>query len=1332
MELQTLLPAALPSRREENKPVGPTLLVGLGGTGKEILLRFRRLVVERYGSLAALPFLQFTHIDTDGSQAAREQYDLKASDDPLAAEVNFSPSERIDLTIDGGTGRYLTHVDNYPQIKRWFATNGKIAKLGNLGDGAGQIRMASRLGLYHPPNVNKIAGRLATCRERLADTSIPQRSAGLGFDFNPKGTSVYVIASLAGGTGGGTFLDIAFLLRRYFPSADIIGILLLPGFFADYVGGERVRANGYAALMELNHYSFGHTFLANWEGLKPQELPPPPFTNTYLIDSCNESNLTIGSSGKEYGIYRMVAEVLFQDYSVGEFAGIKRATRINLVNFNLQVYTHDVLNSALAGGDDHRKKVVGDTYPTRFGSFGLATISFPTDRVQNACAARLAIRVLELWQKSLVDDPLDRLFTKFLVHDDVQLAQGRYERRDGGGVIERQDVEDALLVYDAGGGRTFKNYLWQKAQSVRTEVEQAPAGEKAEVLASYRAQLEQFLAREDSDNPDEWGVGVRQIEANMRAYLERVRRGIEKRAGELANDRRLGVAYTVSLLRELKALLRNENYPYLLHFEAQIPVWVEEVQTFSHELDQLQMDVARHERHVLFRTENLKRDMERLVADEGSEDPGVLYSYLYSRVMKQVMKRGKQVCEEIDRFLGKDDPTGKGLLGRYHGLLDGFKRLRERLEAKQRYFSQPDPSTLTISLLRDGDDERWYRTWVGEPQQEEEVLRKVGNQLLQTVFRVDDVTAALAHVQRTPAEETEAKILAACKSYLAQHDEQPSALDLLLDADRFGTKEREQMVQQAYNLAKVWLAPAQLGLDHTGIRPVTPDQRPCMIGVDTSDRPRLTELQEIVNTIQASGDSPPSFLSIGSGNRNTIIFYNELAGVPAFYPRSVTDANGLHRAYLGYAEKDELHIDRNRFQFGDLIPKTPEEAQRYVNSLRAFVLGWLLGLLKVREVRDGSPQAAFHYSYVRESGLQPEEVFLGDAQHAVDYLFRDPRSEERTDRQQLLLQIEEILQLLQSKTQLWIYVLLLDLFQKKVYPPSTGGLKGVADLVIVQYSPEHAVLEVARKQVEQMLPAAERQQLRKALEAGRKKEPGAELTYEEFEAALAPCTKRAGKFPEPVVRATGIERVDYRDILVLDRAKVEGRREEPAAPPARRAEREQTAPRVERPCPQCGKAIDARALYCVRCKSHLGKHVTCRHCGEDKVSEDLELCWKCGSRMREAERSECPQCYGFKGYEEEFPCPQCGYDPVVGMIPVASTDDAEGIGHVVSDVSAGGAAGNGNGAASPSAGAAANPPTAAGAATATDATVECPTCYSTVTVPAGARCPECDGLLEMS
>jgi hypothetical protein len=1274
MSLDQVLKASLPPTVETSRPVAPTLMVGLGGTGKEVLLRLRRKIVEHYGSLSRLPFIQFMHLDTDTTTAAQEQYDLLGSDDPLQQEVRFKPIERIDLTIDGGTGRYVQHIDSFPHIRRWFATGGKIGGLGNLAKGAGQVRMASRLGFYHAENFRQITLRLDQCKAQLRDASILQRSAELGFTFDAEQKiNIVVVASLAGGTGSGTFLDMGFLLQKYFPSDDRIGILLLPSFFADYAGGERVRANGYAALMELNHYSFGHTFLADWDGTSRSEsLLPPPFTNTYLIDGQNEANLVIGSAGKEYDAYTMVAEALFHDYSIGEFEGMKRATRINLANFNLSVYTHNFLNEALRKATrDGEKTVVGETYPTRFGSFGLSSISFPTTHVHAACACRLAAKIVDYWQNSVVDDPLEHLFTKFLTDVDVQGAQGRYERRDGGGVIERRDIEDALMVYDSGGGKTFASYLWQKAQTTRTEIEAAPNGEKAHRLAERRAELDQFLAHEDSDNPAEWGIGVRQLESNMRAYLQRLRNGIEAKAAAMSNEPAYGVNYTISLLKELKALLRNENFWYARHFEEQIPVWRDAVQQFGHELDALQNDIERHERQWLFRTEDLKRDAEKLVGDDGAEDLGAFYNHYLARVRKQVAKRGRIVCEELDRFLGADSPAGDGLLARYYNLLVGFETLKKRLQAKERYFSKPAASELTLSLYRDGDVDAWYRTWAGEQADEVETIKTVGGQLLEKIFEVGSVTAALTYIQNTPVEIGEARVLEHCRKWFADRAKQPEALALLNDPARFSVTQREELIRRAYRLAKVWVAPSERGLEHTGIPPVRTDQRPCLIGIDDSSPQRLNDFKAVISTkVQAPGDTPPSYASVGQRNRGTIVFYHELAGVPAFYPSSITAPRGLRAAYDAYADKEELHSDKNRFQFSELIPKNNEEARRYLDSLRAFVLGRVLGLMRARQLAGEGEHPVFLYSFRRVEGAIAEEVDLGSDVHAVDYLYRDKRAEHLTDRRYLLQKIESTLQTLRAQKRLDVYRLLLDFYFTTVYAPRLVEARGSNQHTFTQYSPEFAIIHQARERLDASFEPAELEQFKKSLVALSRKPFASELSYAEFAAVLAPYCTTAGKYAILTEDALVHRETMWRDVFALDLKRIDKRHAAEEAAPAPRPvspDRKPESQFGERPCPKCASSIDTRAPFCTHCMQMVATLVQCPHCDEAGVPDDLELCWKCGSRMRTDEQIECPRCFAWKGYAEQFPCALCGFSlndtaPVAGpvgptTIPIAKDDD---------------------------------------------------------------------------
>ncbi|MEO8382694.1 MAG: tubulin-like doman-containing protein [Acidobacteriota bacterium] len=1252
MSLDPILQASLPSTLVMDKPVGPTLIIGLGGTGKEVLLRLRRKIVEGYGSLSRLPFLRFMHIDTDKNQTASEQYDLRSSDDPLYREVQFSNTERIDLTIAGGTGKYVTHLGNFPSIQRWFPTGSKISQLGDLHEGAGQVRIASRLGFFDAANHQKITGRLEQCRRELSDAAIPVEAARFGFDFNATSPRVVIVASLAGGTGSGTFLDTGFLVKRYFPDAERVGILLLPGFFSGYAGAERVRANGYAALMELNHYTFGHSFTADWNGHETERMGPPPFSSTYLIDGRNEAGLVIGSGGKEYDAYRMVAEVLYQDYSIGAFAGMKRATRINLEQFNLNVYTHNFLNDALRhNNDETHKAIVGDAFPCRFGSFGLATISFPTERVQAACASRLASQILDYWQKSVVDDPLEHLFTKFLIDERIQCAQGSYERRDGGGTLDHVDIEDALMVYDAGGGRTVENFLWQKAQSLRVELQAASHGQKAALLGQRRAELDQFFAREDSENPDEWGTGVRHLETNMRVYLERVKSGIEAKAAELSDNPQYGVNYTLSLLRELKTLLRSENFRYIPYFDGRVPLWRDRVQYYAYALDQLQLDLARHEKQTLFRSPDLKRDYEKLVADDGDEERGVFYDHFHARVGKQIAKRGRQVCEELDRFLGADHPGAEGLLGRYHELLVGFARVQEHLRKKNAYFSKPEKSELILSLFREGDVEEWYRIWIGEGTSETPTLKAVGSQILAEVFEVDGVTAALEKIQRTPSETVEENILSKCRDFILGRPRQPDALTILFDANRFSVRERTDMVRQAYRLAKVWAAPSEQGLDHTGLPPVSTDQRPCLIGFDDAGNvQKVAEFKRLVENARTAGDTMPSFQNIGAQHRGTIVFYHELAGVPAFYPSSVTAPLGLRAAYNAFPEKEELHTDKNRFQFGDLIPKQSTEARQYADSLQAFVLARLLGLLTVHPLPADGDRLAFRFSYQRITDLNVEEVNLGGEAHAVDFLYRDKRGEHTTHRRYLLERIEKTIQTLREQKKLAVYRLLLDFYLKKVYPPRELDHSGIPDLTMLQYSPEHAVLDQASTRLTQIVGTeADQKQFRAQFATIAGKDLNDALTYQEYRDALAPYCKTAGKFAGWTEDAVVHQTIQWHDVFALDVAKIDkSTAKEQILPPAPRPASPVAAMGKafgERPCPNCAKPIDQRAVACVHCKKTIATHVACPHCQEARVPNDLELCWKCGLRMRKDEPVDCPQCFSWRGYEEEFPCRECGFDP---------------------------------------------------------------------------------------
>jgi hypothetical protein len=299
-----------------------------------------------------------------------------------------------------------------------------------------------------------------------------------------------------------------------------------------------------------------------------------------------------------------------------------------------------------------------------------------------------------------------------------------------------------------------------------------------------------------------------------------------------------------------------------------------------------------------------------------------------------------------------------------------------------------------------------------------------------------------------------------------------------------------------------------------------------------------------------------------------------------------------------------------------------------------------------------------------------------------------------------------------------MYRLLLDFYLHKVYPSQDVTNAGVP-LPMTQFSPEYAVLHGARERLTQTIgDQKEQAQFERAFFSMFGKPLNSDFTYEEFREALAPYCKSAGMF-EARANDTAVldEKTEWRDVFALDMTKIDksAAAEVPVVAPRPATPAVQPDKRVgDRPCPNCGKAIDLRATFCLHCKQTIATHVPCPHCQEAHVPSDLESCWKCGLRMREDEQIDCPQCFSWRGYEEDFPCKQCGYDPKAVVAPMAPAGEPF--------LSVRASDNGGNGKASP------EPLEPAPVAAVPLPLVQCSTCYDMV--EPGPRCPVCKSVLE--
>lgn len=203
------------------------LLIGIGGTGSNAVETFHKKFVE-FGNqtdnkVTALVF------DTDAG-------DLKKI--TSARTVVMADTASVGTIVDRIGRQYL---------EKWFPCDAKDVRAQEMVRGASQWRKKSYLAFLNL--MNKPAARqtfISALEEMVQD---PGASC-----------EVYVIASVAGGTGSGSFIPIALYAKRYLrknlgKDPIVNAMIALPDIYAESQTPEnkvKVYSNAYAILRELN------------------------------------------------------------------------------------------------------------------------------------------------------------------------------------------------------------------------------------------------------------------------------------------------------------------------------------------------------------------------------------------------------------------------------------------------------------------------------------------------------------------------------------------------------------------------------------------------------------------------------------------------------------------------------------------------------------------------------------------------------------------------------------------------------------------------------------------------------------------------------------------------------------------------------------------------------------------------------------------------------------------------------------------------------------------------------------------------------------------------
>ena len=85
------------SQERQSRGINRTICIGIGGTGRDILMRIRRLIVDSYGDLEKLPIVSFVHIDTDKS--ASQISGLRTGSTYHGVDLSFKEAEKVSATM---------------------------------------------------------------------------------------------------------------------------------------------------------------------------------------------------------------------------------------------------------------------------------------------------------------------------------------------------------------------------------------------------------------------------------------------------------------------------------------------------------------------------------------------------------------------------------------------------------------------------------------------------------------------------------------------------------------------------------------------------------------------------------------------------------------------------------------------------------------------------------------------------------------------------------------------------------------------------------------------------------------------------------------------------------------------------------------------------------------------------------------------------------------------------------------------------------------------------------------------------------------------------------
>ena len=937
-----------PATPPVSEKIHPTLFIALGGTGMKVNIRLRRRILNaiwggnnQVQHISDFPLVQFINFDLDSGEVTQDGKSVKT--DVLAEQVAFTSEEKVIEPLH--LSKYTHSIDElnrHREVAEWFPlTPDKIKSLGiDPSKGAGQIRALSRLYFFdkYPTIRDKLRDKVGRLLNNIGTQA--DKLKKLGLEIDPGKIRIVITGSAAGGTGSGSFLDMGYLAKAILKENNISGkvdlFFVLPGGFNAF-NTERVQANGYAALMELETCMRGNPLLKHWDATDNLFIESRPYDDVFILDN---GNVAQARTENQEDIYEMVSDVLFTDFTSQDFANKKRSVAVNQNQFKIRSF--DVSLPQDYGSDTKLR------FPRAYSSVGQAVLDTQIDARQNVRLNQQVQHMLKAFfgvanAEVTGNRPTDKERDEFLKEQltitartftDLPEFLSRVELTQATGEFTHYQIADDLLQVE--GDNSVIAQIEQKVEVLFERLQNGGA-DKDQWLTLVR-EIQQQLERDtkgSSIDSAERNHEVRIKENRLKRFAQWTREDSlpEQLFRRLDDDERGGLDYTLALVEMIKDRLENDN--------GIIPALEKNAGRFKELSEKLESSELAREFERLKETTG-KGLLARLSGKEKQADTVIsqvkdtLRDSLLFYVRSVAAREAAQLLRDISEWLGRKEsvdnngrPLWSGFVGRLQDGRNAVDNLLKGIDANiakiKASIHTQHATLIPLQLVKNDDeqpvDSQQVREWAKDAfkdfggsktlfgklqtqEGQEELLLKLRNKAVQQLPKnlpgVDPLMTALAAL--TP-------------------DEQREKFRLLLQR------------------AMPWVP-----LNLNGDFDIHKDLYTCLIGVQNASEFSRTYGAQLAQCLpQGTGMTAGQIQFVESGMPGKLICYTELSGFPI---PALTQLSTYLASYRKESAIIPLHVHKRISQFVQPIQFNQEQYRQFAEDFKLFLHAIALGILE--------------------------------------------------------------------------------------------------------------------------------------------------------------------------------------------------------------------------------------------------------------------------------------------------------------------------------------------------------------------------------------------------